>query len=166
MKNNVIITEDDLKNIIRESVERIIRENQEEEGFWDNMKSAFKGARQGYNTQKAVDTDVKTGYSRNTRMSPNEAPSNDAAEKVRQYYAIAKDYLTKYNQMKAKADAIAKQYGIKSTSTGLNKNFDYDVSTEFNGKRPRARQQHANYTTKASIKGNQPQNNAWKAQQL
>ena len=68
--------------------------------------------------------------------------------------------------MKAKADAIAKQYGIKSTGTGLNKNFDYDVSTEFNGKRPRARQQHANYTTKASIKGNQPQNNAWKAQQL
>jgi hypothetical protein len=46
MKNNILITEDDLKNIIRESIERIIIENQEEEGIWNNVKSSVKGAEQ------------------------------------------------------------------------------------------------------------------------
>lgn len=171
MKNNIVITEEDLRNIIRESVERVIRENQEEEGFWDNMKSAFRGAKQGYDSQKHLDSNVETDYSRNTRMSPNEMPDNDAAETVKKLYDMASEYHIKANQLRNRAKAIAKQYGV-NVSNGVkgrkdrlsNKIVNYDLSTEFNGKRPSARQQHANYTTKASIKGNQPQNSAWKVQ--
>ena len=163
MENKQVLrlTEADLHQMIKESVYAILSENMEDEGWLDNMKSAFKGARQGFQTQKAMGTDTKTGYSRNSRMSPQEAPSNDAVEKVRQYYAIAKDYLTKYNQMKAKADAIAKQYGIKSTGTGMNKNFDYDVSTEFQGNKPDIKGRHGNFQTKAVQQGAVTPRNAW-----
>ena len=159
MKNNVIITEDDLKNIIKESVERIIRENQEEEGFWDNMKSAFRGAKQGYDSQKHLDSNVETDYSRNTRMSPNEMPDNDAAETVRKLYKLASDYLIKSNQLRNKAKKIAIKYGI-NVSNGVKgrkdrlktKVVNYDLSNEFKGKMPDPIGRHSNFTTKASNK--------------
>lgn len=84
-KQIINITETDLKNIINESVEKILKESNLEEGFFDNIKSAFKGAKQGYKTQKAIDSNVNTDYSKNTRMSPNEMPSNDAVEKANEY---------------------------------------------------------------------------------
>ena len=154
MKKQVIrLTESDLHKIVENSVRRIMTENEEDEGLWNNMKSAFKGARNGYQTQKALDTD-NNNYTRNSRVSPNEAPSNDAAESVRQYYQIAKEYLTKYNQMKAKADKLAKQYGIKSVGQGMNKNFDYDVSGEFKGNTPNISGRHDNYASNQVRNGN------------
>ncbi len=45
MENNryVKLTESELKQVINEAVIKILQENQENEGFWDNMKSALKG---------------------------------------------------------------------------------------------------------------------------
>ena len=37
------LTEEDLRHIIRESVERVIRENQEEEGLWGRIKGGVQG---------------------------------------------------------------------------------------------------------------------------
>jgi hypothetical protein len=155
MKKQIInITETDLKNIINESIEKILKENNLEEGFFDNIKSAFKGAKQGYKTQKAVDSNVNTDYSKNTRMSPNEMPSNDAVEKANEYYQIAKDYFVKYNKMKAKANSIVKKYGLKTSGTGMDKTFSYDTSTEYNGNRETASQRHSNYVGKQQAIGN------------
>ena len=39
-----VITESQLRQIIEESVNNIINENEIEEGFWDNIKSGFNGA--------------------------------------------------------------------------------------------------------------------------
>ena len=40
MKNRVVrLTEQDINHIIKESVEKIINENMEQEGFWDNVKA-------------------------------------------------------------------------------------------------------------------------------
>lgn len=171
MKNNILITEDELKNIIRESIERIIIENQEEEGVWNNVKSSVKGAGQGYDTQKYLDSNIDTDYTRNTRMSPNEMPDNDAAETVRKLYKLASDYLIKSNQLRNKAKKIAIKYGI-NVSNGVkgrkdrlkSKVVNYDLSNEFKGEMPDPIGRHSNFTTKASIKGNQPQNSAWKVQ--
>ena len=44
MKNKVVrLTEQDINHIIKESVEKIINENMEQEGFWDNVKAGAKG---------------------------------------------------------------------------------------------------------------------------
>lgn len=87
-------------------------------------------------------------------MSPNEMPSNDAVEKANEYYQIAKDYFVKYNKMKAKADNIAKKYGLNVSGTGMNKTFSYNTSTEFNGNRGTASQRHSNYVGKQQAIGN------------
>lgn len=171
MENNryVKLTESELKQVINEAVIKILQENQENEGFWDNMKSALKGAKQGFNTQKHLDSNVDTDYTRNTRMSPNEMPSNDAAETVRQLYKMASEYHIKANKLRNRAEAIAERYGVNVTNGKgkgklANKVVNYDVSTDFKGNAPDIRGRHSNFTTKASVKGNQPQNNAWKVQ--
>lgn len=44
MENKVVrLTEQDINQIIKESVEKIINENMEQEGFWDNVKAGAKG---------------------------------------------------------------------------------------------------------------------------
>lgn len=138
------LTEEELRYIIRESVERIIKENQEDEGWFDNIKSAFKGARQGYNTQKHLDSNVETDYSRNTRMSPQEAPSNDAAETVRNLYQMASEYYIKANKLRNKAAKIAEKYGVNVTDGKgegkgklANKIVNYDLTGEYQGKMPK-----------------------------
>lgn len=42
MKNTIRLTEEDLKNIVKESVNRIMEEAEMDEGFWDAMKGAGK----------------------------------------------------------------------------------------------------------------------------
>ena len=54
-KQVVKLTESQIKEIVTESVNRILKENDMDEGFFDNIKSAYQGAKQGYNYQKAMD---------------------------------------------------------------------------------------------------------------
>ena len=54
-KQVVKLTESQIREIVTESVNRILKENDMDEGFFDNIKSAYQGAKQGYNYQKAMD---------------------------------------------------------------------------------------------------------------
>lgn len=56
--------------------------------------------------------------------------------------------------MKAKADNIAKKYGLNVSGSGMNKTFSYNTSTEFNGNRGTASQNHSNYVGKQQAIGN------------
>ena len=165
-KQYLRLTEAELKQIINEAVVKILQENQAEEGLWDNLKSAYKGAKHGFATQKHLDSNVDTDYTRNTRMSPNEMPSNDAAETVRQLYKMASDYHIKANKLRNRAEQIAQKYGINVTNGKgkgklANKVVNYDLSGEFNGTRGKASDHHDNYVTNAQRKGNQSPNSAW-----
>lgn len=127
MKGTIRLNESQLKEIISESVKMTLREMEEcgdlEEGFWDNMKSAFKGAKQGYNYQKAMDrgTDAfKTEHdyddARQTMVNPLAKPENTAVEQANQLYAQAKEYMAMANRLKAQANKLCKQYGLVKPS--------------------------------------------------
>lgn len=155
MKKTLYLNEEELTRIINEQVMMIISENMTNEGVWDNMKSAFSGAISGWQSQKAQDSDIEKDYSRNSRVSPHEAPSDDAAERVRQYYKLAHEYHVRANNLRNKANRIAKRYGIKTTGKGFNKSFDYDTTFDYKDDiRGKSKKRHDNYTTKATKQDN------------
>ena len=153
MNKTLRISEERLREIVRESIERRINEAEMEEGFLDNMKSAFKGAVSGFKTQKALDKDKNT-YTRNTRVSPHEADENEAIEKVREYYELSHEYHKKANALRNKANQLAKMYGIKLTGKGYDKSFNYDLSNEYKGEKENIKDRHDNYVGKQQKIGN------------
>ena len=160
MKNQVKITEEELSKIINESVTRILQENMQEEGLLNNIKSAIKGAKNGFQSQKHLDANVDTDYTRNTRLSPNEMPSNDAAETVRNLYKMASEYHIKANQLRNKAKKIAEKYGVsvtdgeKKNGKLANKVVNYDLSNEYSGDLEKASDRHNNYVGNQQRIGN------------
>lgn len=133
MKNTVRLNEAQLNQLISESVKRALNEMYEagelEEGFLDNIKSAFKGAKQGYNYQKSMDrgTDgFKSEHDaedvRQTMVNPLAKPENTAAEQANQLYAQAKEYMAMANRLKAQANKICRDYGLVKTDVGVRAN--------------------------------------------
>lgn len=155
MKKQVLkLNEEQLRQIIYESVKKQLSESEMDEGFLDNIKSAVKGAVSGYRAQNKLDKDIDNDYTKNTRQSPWETEDNDALEQVRELYELAKEYHTKANRLRNKANAIAKQYGIRYNGKGFDKSFNYDVSKEFKEKKPDIRGRHDNYQGNEVKKGN------------
>lgn len=119
MKETIQLNEAQLKRIISESVKQVIKEAEMDEGFWDNVKAGFKGAKQGFNAQKAIDRGTQ-GFkqehdyddTRREMMNPFYKSENTAQEQANQLYAQAREYQAMANKLKAKANAITKQYGL------------------------------------------------------
>lgn len=119
--NNVIrLTEEQLKDIINESVQQIL-----EEGFMDNMKSAWNGAKMAYKGQQMKDRGVenfKQNWGRDDLAAqanpwaskPENTASmqaNEAFKLYKQYQAEANKYLTLYRQ-------LSKKYDLEKTGVG------------------------------------------------
>ena len=54
-KQVVKLTESQIREIVTESVYNVLKESEMDEGFLDNLKAGWNGAKQGYNYQKAMD---------------------------------------------------------------------------------------------------------------
>ena len=146
----VQIKESDLNRIITESINRILAE-EVEEGFFDRIGQAFKGARQGYNAQKSIDRgtdDFKQQHDfddvRKTMDNPMSKMDNTAEEQARQLYTQYKQYQQQANKMLNLYNQICRKYGLAKqgvgqykttapapTSTGVNLN---PANTEHFGK--------------------------------
>lgn len=119
----VRITEQELHNMIAESTLRILKESDMDEGLWNNLKGAFKGAKQGYNYQKSMDRGTE-GFkdehdyddTRRSMMNPTSKMPNTASEQAEQLLAQAKEYMAMANRLKAQANKITKQYGLEKTA--------------------------------------------------
>lgn len=120
MENKKInLTEDKLRQIVAECIVEAINESELEEGFWDNLKSGWKGAKQGFNYQKAMDRGTN-GFkqehdyddTRRSMTNPLYKPENTAQEQAEQLLAQAKEYQAMANRLKAQANALTKKYAL------------------------------------------------------
>ena len=124
-KQVVKLTESQIREIVTESVNRILKENDMDEGFFDNIKSAYQGAKQGYNYQKAMDRGTegfKTEHDYED-MKKDSNPfgprsENTAQEQANQLLKQAQQYQAMANRLKSRANALTKQYGL--VKTGVN----------------------------------------------
>ena len=118
-KKPLRINESQLQSLIKESTLRILKESEMDEGFWDNMKAGWQGAKAGFNTQKMMDrgiNDFKTEHDyEDVKQDFNPfAPKseNTAAEQAEALLAQAREYQIKANQLRAKANAMTKKYSL------------------------------------------------------
>lgn len=124
-KQVVKITESQIREIVTESVNRILKESEMDEGFFDNIKSAWQGAKQGYNYQKAMDRGTE-GFKTEHDYEDMKKDSNPfgprsestAQEQANQLLSQARQYQAMANKLKAQANALTKQYGL--VKTGVN----------------------------------------------
>ena len=132
-KNQIRLNESQLSAFIQESVENVLNEMHEngdiDEGFFQNLSQAWKGAKQGYNYQKAMDRGTQ-GFKqehdyedvKKTMNNPLAKMPNTASEQANQLYQQAAQYQAMANKLKAQANAITKQYGLAKTGTGQRAN--------------------------------------------
>lgn len=136
-ENTIKITESQLNNLITESTIKVLKEGEMDEGFKDFFKrigAGAKGAVQGYNTQKALDSDyndLKQEHDyedmKHSMTNPLSKMPKTAAEQAESLYAQAKEYLIKSNQLKAKANAISKKYGLAKSGVGRRVNANPSI---------------------------------------
>lgn len=92
MKNNknvIRLTEEDLNNIIKESVQQILKENPENEGLWDYFKSMGRqGSNKAQQIGQAAGEKAKQGY--NAVADKAKQGYNAVADKVKQGYNYGK----------------------------------------------------------------------------
>ena len=129
-KNVIRLNEEQLRNVIQETVMTVLNEAADmDEGFFQNLGQAWRGAKQGYNYQKAMDRGTQ-GFKqehdyedvKQTMRNPLAKPENTAYEQANQLYQQAAEYQAMANRLKAQANAISKQYGLAKTGVGRRAN--------------------------------------------
>lgn len=125
MEFNIMVTitlnESQLRELIKESVEQAMLD----EGFFDNMKAAWRGAKQGYKAQDTIDRGVE-GFKRHhdyedlqKQANPfGPGMENTAEEQAREIYSQYKEYATMANRLLAKYNKMVKTYGLKKVAPG------------------------------------------------
>lgn len=130
-KQVIKLTESQIREMVAESVANILKENEMDEfnifkkGDRERLKSAWQGAKQGYNYQKAMDRGTegfKTEHDYED-MKKDSNPfgprsENTAQEQTNQLLDQARQYQAMANKLKAQANALTKQYGL--VKTGVN----------------------------------------------
>lgn len=118
-KNIIRINESQLNDIIVEHVVNAIRKNNLDEGFLDNTKAGWEGAKQGFKAQRNLDrgTDDFKQYHDYDDFKKDSNPllgksENTAQEQAQELLQQARYYQTLANQLKAKAQEITRQYGL------------------------------------------------------
>lgn len=119
-KNTITLTEAQLTQMVEDCVRDIINE-----GFFDNVKSALKGAKQGYQGQKMLDrgTDnFKQQWDREdlaNQTNPWSArPENTADMQAREAYQRYKEYQQMANKFLNLYNQLTKKYGLQKTGVG------------------------------------------------
>ena len=120
MENKVIrLTESELRNMISENIQTAINE-----GWFDNMKSAFRGARQGYKTQQMIDRGTE-GFKQQhdhadamAAMDPLTKMPNTAEEQAADIYRQYKEYQAQANRLLSMYNQLVKKYGLVKQGTG------------------------------------------------
>lgn len=125
-KKPVRINESQLQSLIKESTLRILKESEMDEGFWNNMKAGWQGAKAGFNAQKSLDSDyanLKQEHDYDdtlkTMNNPMKKMPKTAAETSEDLLKQAQYYQKLANQLRARANAVDKQYALQKT--GVNK---------------------------------------------
>lgn len=115
------LTESQIRQIVAESLEQALLE----EGLWDNLKSAFKGAKDGYSAQKSLDKDNSNlkHYHDYEDYKDSSNPyigkmKNTAEEEAEELLSKAKEYRAISNRLLAKRNALIKQYGLVKNAEG------------------------------------------------
>ena len=121
-KKPVRINESQLQSLIKESTLRILKESEMDEGFWDNMKAGWQGAKAGFNAQKSLDSDyanLKQEHDYDdtlkTMNNPMKKMDKTAAESSEDLLKQAQYYQRLANQLRARANAIDKKYALQKT---------------------------------------------------
>lgn len=121
-KESVRINESQLQSLIKESTLRILKESEMDEGFWDNLKSGWQGAKAGFNAQKSLDTDYSNLKQEHdyddtlkTMNNPLKKMDKTAAESSEDLLKQAQYYQKLANQLRARANAIDKKYALQKT---------------------------------------------------
>ena len=121
-KKPVRINESQLQSLIKESTLRILKESEMDEGFWDNMKAGWQGAKAGFNTQKSLDSDYSNLKQEHdyddtlkTMNNPMKKMPKTAAESSEDLLKQAQYYQKLANQLRARANAIDKKYALQKT---------------------------------------------------
>lgn len=121
-KEPVKINESQLQSLIKESTLKILKESEMDEGFWDNMKAGWQGAKAGFNAQKSLDSDyanLKQEHDYDdtlkTMNNPMKKMDKTAAESSEDLLKQAQYYQRLANQLRARANAIDKKYALQKT---------------------------------------------------
>ena len=131
-KQIIRLTESELHNIIKESVEYILQEEMMNEKFGDglrnfasNVKTAYKGGKQALKAKKNVDrgTDnfIQSQAIENLRSQENpfvKGYENTAAEEARETYQLYKQYQQQANALLNKYKKLIKEYDLEKTAPG------------------------------------------------
>ena len=121
MNNNMIkLNEAQLNQLVEECVAEVLNE-----GFFDKMGAAWKGMKQGYNSQKMLDrgtNNFKQNLSREDMMNMGNPMAsrleNTAAEQAREAYNQYKAYQQKANEMLNLYNQLRKKYNLDKTGVG------------------------------------------------
>ena len=102
-----------------------IAEGSEDEGLFDRLGSAFRGAKQGYQAQKSLDRgtdDFKQQHDfddvRKSMDNPLSKMDNTAEEQATHLYNQYKQYQQQANKMLNMYNAICKKYGLQKKAVG------------------------------------------------
>lgn len=117
----ISLNENELRALIKESVEQAMLD----EGFFDNMKAAWQGAKQGYKAQDTLDKGVE-GLKRHhdyedlqKQANPfGPGMENTAQEQATEIYRQYKEYATIANRLLSKYNKMVKTYGLQKVGKG------------------------------------------------
>lgn len=131
-KQIIRLTESELHNIIKESVEYILQEEMMNEKFGDglrnfvgNVKTAYKGGQQALKAKKNIDRGTNNFIQSQTieDWRSKEYPfvkgyENTAAEEARETYQLYKQYQQQANALLNKYKKMIKEYDLEKTAPG------------------------------------------------
>ena len=137
-KQVVKLTESQIREIVTESANRILKENDMDEGFFDNLKAGWNGAKSGYNTQKFTDSDINTDYANpNTNydnMLNGVKSKEDAAKAYSKMIQIARNYEAQAKNLRAKMNDVYSKHGIDKVYNRDNGKFTGGYEYQDNSK--------------------------------
>lgn len=117
-KNSIQLTEAQLHQIITESVQSLLAENEEEEGWGDFAKSIGKGLKAGWNgfkTSELTDNDWN---------QPKYGHAKDTLNFMDELLAQEKKLQVQLNQVRKKRMDLEKRYGAQK-GKGLDSRYNY-----------------------------------------
>lgn len=124
-KNTIRLNESELINIIESACYEALKEQELDEGFFDNVKAGIRGAKQGFNAQRNLDASTDNlKYEHDYEDFRRESnpfmgkSQNTAQEQANELFQQAKYYRTLANQLQAKAQKISMQYGLEKSAVG------------------------------------------------
>lgn len=138
-KQVVKLTESQIREIVTESVNRILKENDMDEGLRDYFKAGWNGLKQGLRTQNALDTDnsrfqndaerrQNDMYHGNNALDAiaNKIYYKDAKSSGEKMYAMAKQYDAMAKQIREKAKQLAAKWGVTNIApVGAKQKYGY-----------------------------------------